>query len=131
MPLVKVNLLEGRTRTEKDAIASAIQAALVANLGVPDADRYQIFNELDTDNYRHTDAYLGLAYTEQLLIVEITILEGRDDQTKKALLADINDNLVTAGVVGAHDVFVMITEIGRANISFGNGLAQRAPDPAP
>jgi hypothetical protein len=29
--------------------------------------------------------------------------------------------------VGGDDVFVLITEIGRANVSFGKGLAQRAP----
>jgi hypothetical protein len=34
---------------------------------------------------------------------------------------------VAAGVVRADDVFVLITEIGRANVSFGKGLAQRAP----
>jgi hypothetical protein len=32
-------------------------------------------------------------------------------------------------VVGADDVFVLITEIGRANVSFGKGVAQRAPAP--
>lgn len=127
MPLVKINLLEGRTNTEKDVIAAAVQAALVANLGVPDADRYQLFNELPAAHFRHTDGYLGLTYTEQLLIIEITFLVGRSDEIKKALLADINANLVAAGVVRSDDVFVTITEIGLANISFGGGLAQRAP----
>lgn len=127
MPLVKVSLLEGRSAEQKDAIAEAIQSALVGNLGVPDADRYQIFNEYTVDNFRHTGAYLGMTYTDQLLIVEITFLTGRDDETKKALLADINRNLVNADAVGPDDVFVMITEIGLANVSFGQGVAQRAP----
>ncbi|MBW1637525.1 tautomerase family protein [Microbacterium resistens] len=127
MPLVKINLLEGRSTSEKYAIAAAVQAALVTNLGVPDADHYQIFNEFPADNFRHTDSYLGLNYTEQLLIIEITFLVGRTDEIKKALLADINRNLVAAGVVSSDDVFVTITEIGLANISFGGGLAQRAP----
>ena len=68
-----------------------------------------------------------MTYTDQLLIIEITFLEGRDDEVKKSLLAEINRNLVAAGVVGGDDVFVLITEIGRANVSFGKGLAQRAP----
>ena len=126
MPLVKVNLLEGRSAAEKEAIGAAVQAALVENLGVPDEDLYQIFNERSSDNFRHTDGYLGLTYTRQLLIIEITFLVGRSDDVKKALLADINRNLVTAGVVSPDDVFVTITEIGLANISFGRGLAQRA-----
>jgi phenylpyruvate tautomerase PptA (4-oxalocrotonate tautomerase family) len=126
MPLVRVNLLKGRSSEEKDSIASSIQAALVSTLGVPDDDRYQLFNEYDGDSFRHTSGYLGLTYSDQLLIVEITFLEGRDDEVKKSLLAEINRNLVAAGVVRGDDVFVLITEIGRANVSFGKGLAQRA-----
>jgi phenylpyruvate tautomerase PptA (4-oxalocrotonate tautomerase family) len=134
MPLVKVNLLKGRSADEKDAIGAAIQAALVDTLGVPEEDLYQLFNEYvgnDGESFRHTSGYLGMAYTHQLLIIEITFLVGRDDAQKTSLLAAINRNLVAAGVVGADDVFVLITEIGRANVSFGQGLAQRAPSPQP
>jgi phenylpyruvate tautomerase PptA (4-oxalocrotonate tautomerase family) len=130
MPLVKVNLRKGRTPEEKAAIGASIQAALVSTLNVADADRYQLFTEFDAENFRHTDAYLGLEYTSGLLIIEITLLQGRDDEVKKALLAKINENLVSAGVAGPDDVFVMITEIGLANVSFGRGLAQRAVDVA-
>ena len=127
MPLVKVNLLKGRSAEEKGSIAASIQTALVSTLEVPDADRYQLFNEYDAESFRHTSGYLGMTYTDQLLIIEITFLEGRDDEVKKSLLAEVNRNLVAAGVVGGDDVFVLITEIGRANVSFGKGLAQRAP----
>src|SRR5438552_8585596 len=96
MPLVKVNLLKGRSAEEKDSIATSIQAALVSTLAVPEADRYQLFNEYDGESFRHSSGYLGMTYTDQLLIVEITFLEGRDDGLKKSLLAEINRNLVAA-----------------------------------
>ncbi len=131
MPLVKVNLLKGRSAEEKDSIAAAIQAALVSTLDVHEANRYQLFNEYDAESWRHTSGYLGMTYTEHLLIIEITVSEGDDDEHKQALLAEINRNLVAAGVVGGDDVFVLITEVGRANVSFGKGLAQRAlPSPS-
>ncbi len=131
MPLVKVNLLKGRSAEEKDSIAASIQAALVCTLELPEADRYQLFNEYDGESFRHTSGYLGMTYTDQLLIIEIAFVEGRDDAVKKSLLAEINRNLVAAGVVGGDDVFVLITEIGPANVSFGRGLAQRAPASPP
>jgi len=126
MPLVKIGLRKGRSTGEKEAIGACVQAALVSNLGIPDADRYQLFAEYDDENFRHTNGYLGLTYTDQLLIIEITLVAGRDDDIKKSLLSEITANLVSASVVRADDVFIMITEIGRANISFGQGLAQRA-----
>ncbi len=127
MPVVKVNLLKGRSAEEKDSIAASIQTALVSTLEVHDDNRYQLFNEYDGENFRHTSGYLGMTYTDQLLVIEITVREGDDDEHKKSLLATINRNLVAAGVVGGDDVFVLITEIGGANVSFGRGLAQRAP----
>ena len=131
MPLVKVSLLKGRSTEEKDSVAASIQTALVSTLDVSDANRYQLFNEYDAESFLHTSGYLGLTYTDQLLIIEITIREGDDDDHKKSLLAEINRNLVAAGVVAEDDVFVLITEIGDANVSFGKGLAQRATTSRP
>jgi len=127
MPLVKVNLLKGRSAEEKDSIAASIQAALASTVEVPDDNRYQLIREFDGENFRHTSGYLGMTYTDQLLVIEITVREGDDDEHKKSLLAAINRNLVAAGVVGSDDVFVLITEVGGANVSFGRGIAQRAP----
>jgi phenylpyruvate tautomerase PptA (4-oxalocrotonate tautomerase family) len=127
MPLVKVNLLSGRSAEEKDAIAASIQAALVSTVDVSDANRYQLFNEYTPANFRHTSGYLGMTYSDRLLMIEITVREGDDDEHKQALLAAINRNLVAAGVVRDDDVFILITEIAGTNVSFGKGLAQRAP----
>ena len=127
MPLVKVNLLKGRSAEEKGSIAASIQAALASTVEVPDDNRYQLFREYDGENFRHTSGYLGMTYTDQLLVIEITVRQGDDDEHKKSLIAAINRNLVAAGVVGGDDVFVMITEVAGANVSFGRGLAQRAP----
>ena len=127
MPLVKVNLLKGRSAEEKDSIAASIQAALASTVEVPDDNRYQLFREYGGENFRHASGYLGMTYTDQLLVIEITVRQGDDDEHKKSLLAAINRNLVAAGVVGGDDVFVMITEVGGADVSFGRGLAQRAP----
>jgi phenylpyruvate tautomerase PptA (4-oxalocrotonate tautomerase family) len=126
VPLVKVHLRAGRSAEEKEAIGAAIHSAIVDVLDVPAADRYQLFTEYRGEDFRHTESFLGLAYSEQLLIVEIAFVEGRGDALKKSLLAAINEQLVATAGVRADDVFVVITEFGRANVSFGQGLAQRA-----
>lgn len=60
------------------------------------------------------------------MMIEIAFIHGRSDHVKKALLKDINRRLVATGFVKEDDVFVIISEVGRANVSFGKGLAQRA-----
>ena len=101
MPLVKVNLLKGRSDEEKESIAASIQTALISTLKVPDADRYQVFNEYDAESFRHTSGYLGMTYTDRLLIIEITFLEGREMATQRSALVDR---------------CVAISQIGRAHV---------------
>jgi phenylpyruvate tautomerase PptA (4-oxalocrotonate tautomerase family) len=126
MPVATFNLRKGRSKESKRKMADAVQAAIVANLGVPDEDRYQFFREYEGDDYIHTPGYLGLSYSSQLLVLEVTFIQGRPDDTKKALLRDINARLVATGEISTDDVFIVLHEVARANISFGRGLAQRA-----
>jgi hypothetical protein len=55
--LVKIHLLKGPSAAEKATIALSIQSALVSTLEVPDAGRYQPFNEDDVENFRQTSSY--------------------------------------------------------------------------
>jgi hypothetical protein len=81
----------------------------------------------DPEGTTHTDAFLDLTYTRDLLMIEIAFIEGRSDELKKALLADLNRRLVETADLRADDVFVSMYELAAANVSFGRGLAQRAP----
>ena len=96
----------------------------MSTLEAPHADRHQLFNEYDAENFRQTSSYLGMTYSGQQLIVEITSLEAHDDQLKQSLLVETK---VAAGVLAADDVFLMITEIGQANVSFGGAGAPGTP----
>ena len=51
---------EGRSAAEKPTIALSIHSALVSTLEAPHADRHQLFNEYDAENFRQTGSYLGM-----------------------------------------------------------------------
>jgi phenylpyruvate tautomerase PptA (4-oxalocrotonate tautomerase family) len=127
MPLAKIHIRRGRPPETKRAIADAVQASLIATLGIPEADRFQLIQEYEDEHFIHTSAFLDLTYTRDLLMIEIAFIEGRSDDVKKALLADLNRRLVETAGVRSDDVFVSMYEIGAASVSFGRGLAQRAP----
>jgi phenylpyruvate tautomerase PptA (4-oxalocrotonate tautomerase family) len=127
MPLAKIHLRKGQRAEKKRAIADALQASLIATLDIPEQDRFQLIEEYEDDHFIHTDAFLGLTYTRDLLMIEIALTEGRSDALKTALLADLNRRLVETADVRPDDVVVLIYELGAANLSLGRGLAQRAP----
>ncbi|AWN50835.1 tautomerase family protein [Methylobacterium sp. 17Sr1-1] len=129
MPLVHISLKRERPASERRAIADAVHAALIGSIGVPADDRFQIvsgrFDEVIYDSH-----YLGIARSDDLVIVQIHLSTGRSVAQKKALFAAITENLGAAGV-RPEDVFVNLVETARENWSFGNGIAQYADAPPP
>lgn len=126
MPLVTINLRKGRSPAVRRAIADAVHAALVANLGIPETDRFQLVREYGDEDFIHTDAHLDLTYTRDLVMLEVSFVEGRSDEIKKALLRDLCERITAAAGQRPDDLMVTFHDIGRANVSFGKGLAQRA-----
>lgn len=129
MPLTKVHLRRGASTEKKRAIADAVQETLIASLGIPEQDRFLVIAEYDDENFVHTPSFdaFGLTYTDELLMIEISFVAGRQDEVKKGLIADLDRRLVQKAGVRPDDVFVVIYEVPPANVSFGQGLTQRAP----
>jgi phenylpyruvate tautomerase PptA (4-oxalocrotonate tautomerase family) len=55
MPLVSINLRKGRPPEVKRAIADAVHAALVANLSIPETDRFQLIREYESADFIHSE----------------------------------------------------------------------------
>ena len=127
MPVAKIHLLEGQySEARLDKVSSAIQQALVDALGIPPEDFFQLIHVLPRNRFRHTPAFLGLTYSADLILLEVTFISGRPKQRKLQLLKMLNDNIVAAAGIAPDDLMVTLYETPGENISFGRGLAQRA-----
>ena len=127
MPLAKIHVLEGRYDSERlDKVSAAIQAALVNTLRVPAEDFYQLIFEFPRARFRHTPSFVGMHYSDDLIILDITFIEGRPPETRLALLKDLNARVVAAARISPDDLMITIYEAPGVNFSFGRGEAQRA-----
>jgi phenylpyruvate tautomerase PptA (4-oxalocrotonate tautomerase family) len=127
MPLAKIHVVEGRYDEARIAkVSGAIQAALINTLHVPPEDFYQLVFELPKNRFLHTPSFLGLNYTDDLIILDVTFIQGRPKETRLALLKDINRRVSAAAAVSPDDIMITIYEVPGENISFGQGDAQRA-----
>jgi phenylpyruvate tautomerase PptA (4-oxalocrotonate tautomerase family) len=127
MPLAKIHVVEGRYDEARIAkVSGAIQAALINTLHVPPEDFYQLIFELPKNRFLHTPSFLGLNYTDDLIILDVTFIQGRPKETRLALLKDINRRVAAAAAVSPDDIMITIHEVPGENISFGQGEAQRA-----
>jgi 4-oxalocrotonate tautomerase len=125
MPLVRIELARGKSEAERRAIADAVHQALVS-IGVPEDDRFQIIAEHDSANFIVAPTYLGLQHTEQAVMIQITLNEGRTTAQKQALFKAIAEGIHAEAGIRLEDVIVNLVEVKRENWSFGNGVAQYA-----
>lgn len=121
MPLVTITQVKGRTAEQKKKIGDAIQAALVET-GVPVADRFQRFIDLEAEDFIYDRNYPDLSKprTGQFTVIEILLSVGRSVKVKKKILGSLVTQLKTVGIE-ANDVFVVFKETSWENWAFANG----------
>jgi hypothetical protein len=128
MPLAKLHVLEGQyDEVRLGKVSSAVQNGLVSALGIPPEDFFQIIHILPKSQFRHTPSFLGLNYSDDLIVLEITFISGRPKEKRLGLLKALNDAVVSAARISPDDLLITLYETPGDNISFGRGLAQRAP----
>jgi phenylpyruvate tautomerase PptA (4-oxalocrotonate tautomerase family) len=127
MPTAKIHITEGQYDGPRLAkVCEAVQSALRDVLKVPPDDFYQIIHVLPRNRFVHTPSFLGLHYTDDFILLELTFISGRPKETRLALLKELNERIVAEAGISPDDLLIMLYEIPGENISFGRGLAQRA-----
>ena len=110
MPLAKIHVLEGQYDEARLArVSSAVQDGLVSTLGIPPDDFFHIIHVLPRSQFLHTPSFLGLTYSADLILLELTFISGRPRETRLGLLKALNDGVVSAAGVSPDDLFILIT----------------------
>ena len=123
MPLVRIDILEGRPEEELRELADVVQEVMEDVFVAPERDRYQIIHEHRPGRIIAEDTGLGFRRTEDLVIIQVT-QQGRTEDQKKALYAGLADRLRERIGLAPSDLIVSVTESTRADWSFGMGRAQ-------
>jgi len=124
MPLVAITLRKGKPSEFLQKVGGAIHDALVAHAKIPAEDRFQVFHEVEAGNIVADPSFAGsnrVSRSDAMLIIQITLNEGRTDEVKTALYADIASRLAAIGV-RPDDVFINLLEVKKQNWSMAGGL---------
>jgi 4-oxalocrotonate tautomerase len=126
MPLVRISIHKGRSPELRRKLGNAIHRALVETINVPELDRFQILTEHEAGDLVYDPGYLGIARSNDIVIVQITLSAGRTLAQKRKLFRRIADNLAALGL-RREDAWVNLVEVAKENWSFGLGEASYAP----
>ena len=128
MPLVRIALRQGTSPAYRKAVADGVHAAMVEAIAIPPEDRFQVITEHDADGLIYDPRYLGIHRSDQIVLIQITLSEGRKPGQKRALYRRITELLAKSPGIRPEDVMINLVEVAWENWSFGMGEAQYTKD---
>lgn len=124
MPLVRIDLLEGKPEKYHAQIGQIVYQAMLDLLNVPKNDRFQIITGHPKAALQFDREYLGVHRSDDCIFLQITLSSGRTIEAKQRFYKAVADGLHEALKLRREDVFINLVEVSKENWSFGNGEAQ-------
>jgi hypothetical protein len=84
MPLVRIDLLQGKPAEFRRRVGEIVYQTMIDTIDVPSKDNFQIITEHSKDSLIYDPEYLNIQRTDGIVIVQITLNEGRNVERKKA-----------------------------------------------
>lgn len=126
MPLVRIAVRENTTESNAKKIGEIVYRQMLATINVPADDNFQIITRHSAESLIYDPAYLGISRTDSIVMIQITLNEGRTLDQKKAFYAGVAELLHQELGIRKEDVLINLVEVKKENWSFGNGIAQYA-----
>ncbi|KLN61583.1 4-oxalocrotonate tautomerase [Kiloniella spongiae] len=124
MPLVRIYHPSSNDPLYPSALSQGVHRALIDAFGIPADDYFQVVTSLQAGTELiGPEAFMGIAHSDDLVIIQITCAKGRTVEQKKVLYEAIVENVSNDPGVPRNDVIINLVETKRENWSFGNGQA--------
>lgn len=105
MPLVRIEIKKGKDAVYKKKLLDIVHKSIVDAIGISDWDRFQRLIEIEPDCFETPSEK-----TDDFMIIEITMFQGRTKDQKKELIRLITDNISRELSVKPSDVFIVIQD---------------------
>jgi phenylpyruvate tautomerase PptA (4-oxalocrotonate tautomerase family) len=126
MPFARIDLVRGKPAAFRKTLGEIVYKAMTDVINVPANDKFQVITEHAAEEINVADSYLGNDYTQDIILIQITLNAGRTVDMKKAFFKRIADDLHAQLKVRREDVVINLVEVVKENWSFGGGIAQYA-----
>lgn len=128
MPLVRIDVDASISPETRNIICDAVYDAMTSTANVPAHDKFMVVSKHDVgDLVFPKEGYLGIKYTPDIVLIQVTWNAGRTTDVKKAFYRKVADDIHTKTGIRKEDVWINLVEVSPENWSFGNGEMQYAP----
>ena len=128
MPFVKIDINKDAPAERVRIVSQAVYGAMIEIANVPVNDKFLIVTRHSADEIIYPDeGYLGVRYSPDLIIIQVTWVGGRSTEVKMQFYRRIADEIHEKAGVRKEDVWINLVDDGREDWSFGDGEMQYAP----
>jgi len=123
MPLVRIDVNQGRTGEELRQLADTVHQVMLDEFAAPEGDRYQIITEHAPGQIIAEDTGLGFTRTRDVTVIQV-FQQGRSEEQKRAMYRSLARLLEEHCGIAPTDLIVSVVANERSDWSFGLGRAQ-------
>jgi hypothetical protein len=123
MPLLRIDVYEGRSDEQLSALLDALHRAMLAAFQVPARDRYQIVHEHKPTRMIMEDTGLDIQRTASFVFVQVTT-RPRSREMKEMFYRLAVEELEKSCGIAPTDVMINMVTCTDEDWSFGLGRAQ-------
>ena len=105
MPLVRVEMIAGKSSEYRKTVLNCIHDGLTEALGIPDWDRFQRIVEIPSEDFETAPGK-----SDAFMIIELTLFPGRTREQKGNAIHRITANLADRLNIAPEDAFIIIHE---------------------
>lgn len=110
MPLVKIEIIKGKSLEYKKTVLDAVHVALENAIQIENWDRFQRLYEIEDDLFERSESK-----TDKFTMIEITMFPGRTKEQKSKLYKEIVKELNQRLGIEPTDIFIVINEPSNEN----------------
>ena len=121
MPFIRTCVHKDTPAAQRQNIVDGIHQALVDSIGMPADELFNLVTDYDAQQFFYSRTFNGVARSDAVVVIDITLRRGRSDAMKRALYASIAQNLEKNAGVAPGDVFIFMHENDYSDWSVGGG----------
>src|SRR5258708_23523093 len=107
MPLVRIDISKTASRERVRDVGDAVYNAMIAVANVPNYDKFQVVTRHEPDEIIYPEeGYLGIDYTPDLIIIQVTWVGGRSTELKNRFYRHIPDEIHAKQRVRQQDICI-------------------------
>lgn len=121
MPILTIQIVQGRSAQQKKALLSRVSQAVVESIAAPIASIRAMLVEVSADN-----VIVAGEFGKDAALVNVMLISGRTEEKKAALIAAVSRALHDSIDISEQDVRVVITDVPNTDMGMADGVSAKS-----